>query len=46
MEKVVEDAADAGLDYLLVHPSTASFPFYRRLGFEDADRALELRFTE
>jgi hypothetical protein len=35
-----------GLDYVMVHPSTQSFEFYRRAGFAAAQRALELRFSE
>jgi GNAT superfamily N-acetyltransferase len=41
---VVGEARAMTLDYLGVHPSEQSFTFYRRLGFEGADRALELRF--
>lgn len=43
--RLVADARDEGYDYLVVHPTERSFPFYRRLGFADADRALELRFS-
>ncbi|HQU25715.1 MAG TPA: GNAT family N-acetyltransferase [Acidimicrobiales bacterium] len=43
--RLVDEARDEGLDYLVVHPSPRSVSFYRRLGFADADRALELRFT-
>jgi GNAT superfamily N-acetyltransferase len=42
---VIDDAKTMSLDYLMVHPSTKSFDFYRRLGFGGADKALELRFT-
>jgi GNAT superfamily N-acetyltransferase len=41
---VVNEARAMGLSYLGVHPTERSFPFYRRLGFDTADRALELRF--
>jgi GNAT superfamily N-acetyltransferase len=41
---VVSEARAMELDYLGVHPSERSFDFYRRLGFDAADRALELRF--
>ena len=41
---LLEDARRMGLDYVMVHPSSKSFGFYCRLGFETADRALELRF--
>jgi GNAT superfamily N-acetyltransferase len=45
IETVLEDARAMGLDYVIVHPSSRSFPFYRRLGFASAERALEYRFT-
>jgi GNAT superfamily N-acetyltransferase len=41
---MIADARAMGLDYVLVHPSQRSFAFYRRLGFAEAGRALELRF--
>jgi GNAT superfamily N-acetyltransferase len=41
---VVKEARAMKLDYLGVHPSERSFSFYRRLGFDAAGRALELRF--
>jgi len=44
IESLISDARTMQLDYLTTHPSPASFPFYRRLGFEAADRTLELRF--
>lgn len=44
--RVIDDVRDAGADYLIVHPSERSFDFYRRLGFADAVRALELRFAD
>jgi GNAT superfamily N-acetyltransferase len=31
--RLIEEARVMGLDYLSVHPSPPSFPFYRRLGF-------------
>jgi N-acetylglutamate synthase-like GNAT family acetyltransferase len=43
---VLEDARAMGLDYVMVHPSTQSFDFYRRAGFAAAQRALELRFSD
>jgi len=43
MGLVLAHARGLGLDYLAVHPTERSFPFYRRLGFVGADRALELR---
>ncbi|MHB1906426.1 MAG: GNAT family N-acetyltransferase [Acidimicrobiales bacterium] len=45
MGRLIDDARADGLDYLVVHPSRRSVAFYRRLGFADADRALELRFS-
>jgi GNAT superfamily N-acetyltransferase len=41
---IVSEARAMKLDYLSVHPSERSFAFYRRLDFDTADRALELRF--
>jgi GNAT superfamily N-acetyltransferase len=45
VESLISDARTMQLDYLTTHPSSASFPFYQRLGFEASDRTLELRFT-
>jgi len=39
---VIDGAAAKGLDYLSVHPSPRSFPFYRRLGFRGSGRLLFL----
>jgi GNAT superfamily N-acetyltransferase len=33
IQELIQGARDEGLDYLIVHPSQRSFPFYRRLGF-------------
>jgi GNAT superfamily N-acetyltransferase len=44
VRRIIEDAGERELDYLMVHPSSASFPFYRRLGFAESSRVLELRF--
>lgn len=33
MGELIEGARRLGVDYLSVHPSPLSFPFYRRLGF-------------
>ena len=33
MEALIEGAREEDLEYLSVHPSPKSFPFYRRLGF-------------
>ena len=41
---ILEHARGLGLEYLAVHPSELSFTLYRRLGFTDATRALELRY--
>ena len=32
MEELIDGARREGVDYLFVHPSPRSFPFYRRLG--------------
>ena len=45
VESLISDARTMALDYLTTHPTESSFSFYRRLGFDAADRALELRFT-
>jgi GNAT superfamily N-acetyltransferase len=45
IRRVIEDAKEREVDYLMVHPSSASFPFYRRLGFAESGRVLELRFV-
>jgi ribosomal protein S18 acetylase RimI-like enzyme len=45
VDLLIGDAREMGLDYLIVHPSERSFPFYRRLGFAAAEKALELRFA-
>lgn len=34
MRELIERARSRGLEYLSVHPSPRSFPFYRRLGFQ------------
>jgi GNAT superfamily N-acetyltransferase len=44
VEFILEHARGLGLEYLAVHPSELSFALYRRLGFTDATRALELRY--
>ena len=41
---LVEHGRAIGLDYIAVHPSERSFPFYRRLGFAGTERVLELDF--
>jgi GNAT superfamily N-acetyltransferase len=33
VERLIDEARGEGLEYLSVHPSPRSFPFYRRLGF-------------
>lgn len=38
---LVAMARDLDLDYLAVHPSPRSFPFYGRLGFAPTERVLE-----
>jgi GNAT superfamily N-acetyltransferase len=41
---VVAHAKEIGLQYLGVHPSERSVPFYRRHGFGPYERGFELRF--
>jgi GNAT superfamily N-acetyltransferase len=43
LELLVTRARDLQLDYLAVHPSERSFTLYRRLGFLESGRVLELR---
>jgi GNAT superfamily N-acetyltransferase len=43
VDAVVQRSRELGLDYVIVHPSERSFPLYRRHGFADAGRFLELR---
>ncbi len=45
VRRIIEDARARELDYLMVHPSAASFSFYRRLGFSESRKLLELRFV-
>jgi GNAT superfamily N-acetyltransferase len=42
IKELIEGARTEGLDYLLVHPSARSFPFYRRLGFTGQGSLLSL----
>jgi len=42
IRELIEGARREGLDYLLVHPSPRSFPFYRRLGFTGEGSLLSL----
>jgi GNAT superfamily N-acetyltransferase len=41
---LLDHARQLALDYVAVHPSEASFAFYRRLGFSDSHKVLELRW--
>ncbi len=43
---VIDYAAAAGLERLVVSPSQASMPFWRRSGFVDADELLVYRFAD
>ena len=43
LQCLLDHARQLALDYVAVHPSEESFPFYRRLGFTDSHRVLELR---
>jgi GNAT superfamily N-acetyltransferase len=40
---LLDHARRLALDYVAVHPSEKSFAFYRRLGFSDSHKVLELR---
>ena len=42
LEAIKSWATDLGLELLIVWPSEASYPFYRRAGFEGRDDPLEL----
>ena len=44
MRAVIADAARRGLDYVMLHPTVRSRPFYRGLGFASHDGLMELRF--
>lgn len=44
LELLLSEARSAQLSYVSVHPSARSFPLYRRAGFTDTDRVLQLRF--
>lgn len=43
---VVAHARTLGLEYLSLHPSTRSFDLYRRAGFVESGRVLELDLVE
>jgi GNAT superfamily N-acetyltransferase len=42
VSEILRMASSGSLDYLEVHPSPASFSFYRRLGFQGSDQTLRL----
>ena len=42
LRELIDGARAEGLDYLSVHPSPPSYPFYRRLGFTGEGRLLFL----
>ena len=42
---LLDHARRQDLDYVEVHPSERSFPFYRRLGFENGGGTLRLRLS-
>ena len=46
VDAVVAHARAAGLGYLVVHPSERSYPLYRRAGFVDTPKVLELGLSE
>jgi GNAT superfamily N-acetyltransferase len=41
---MIDEGRRRGFEYLIVHPSERAVSLYRRVGFADADKALELRF--
>ena len=43
MTVLLDHARTLDLDYVAVHPTERSFTLYRRLGFSDTNRVLELR---
>jgi GNAT superfamily N-acetyltransferase len=43
VDRVVAAAAGSGMDWVVVHPTERSQPFYRRAGFAPSDGLLELR---
>jgi GNAT superfamily N-acetyltransferase len=45
VEALIDGATGEGLEYLSVHPSPRSFPFYRRLGFTGEGSLLFLPLT-
>lgn len=45
-EAAIEEAARRGADYVMVHPSARSFSLYRRLGFVESGRVLELELRD
>lgn len=45
IQVVLDQARRLELEYVEVHPSARSFPFYRRLGFEGRGATLRLRLT-
>jgi len=46
MTVLLDHARTLDLDYVAVHPTERSFSLYRRLGFSDTERILELRSLE
>ncbi len=42
----LEEATEREFDYVIVHPSERSLPFYRRLGFRETERVLEVDLRE
>lgn len=42
MGVLIDGARKEAVDYLIVHPSPRSFPFYRRLGFTGEGSLLDL----
>jgi GNAT superfamily N-acetyltransferase len=46
MAELLDLARARGLDYVAVHPSARAFSFYRRLGFDETTRVLELDWRD
>jgi GNAT superfamily N-acetyltransferase len=44
VRRLLAHAVELELDYVAVHPSERAYPLYRRLGFVDSGKVLELRF--
>ncbi len=43
VEALIDEAKSRDLDWLIVHPSRRSYPFYERFGFVETNRLLQLQ---